>query len=345
MTSAKIQFLALPQKNVRLTLSPDAQHIAYPSDDGQTLYIANADGANPQPVDLVGAKSFDWSPNGQRLLVGASQGLSMVSLSDRVPTLLFASGFWQTDAAPYSIGMVWSPDNQHIAWVGGGSDTVMELSVLDTLKPAEPVHARLPTTPDIRYSQPVWFADGKRLMLRVGDKDRRFLVIDALSGLQKASLPILPFSFLKPFWLSPTGQWVILQISGDPKSGLYMMKTDGSALKFLIANRGGAEPVVGWSPDGQRAFIGSGPLSYDNLSSDIQWLDTTDLSLHSALKGQQVLLGWYWSPDSQSMFVCQVTQNERRTPTAGKLWLVPVVTGNSPMVLLNTPVCPDYWLP
>jgi len=217
VNSAKIQFLTLPKKNVRLTLSPDAQHIAYPSDDKQTLYIANADGANPQPVNLVGAKSFGWSPNGQRLLVGASQGLYMVSLSDRVPILLFASTFWQTDAAAYSIDVAWSPDNQHIAlWRGSGSETVIVLNVLDTLKPDQAVRVMLPLVGNnIAYGAPVWVPDGKRLMVRVSDqKSTRFLVIESVSGVQGAAL-MIPQSFdTSPFWVSPNGQWMIFNVSG-----------------------------------------------------------------------------------------------------------------------------------
>jgi len=337
VTSAKIQFLVLPQKKVSVTLSPDAQHIAYSSDDKQTLYIANADGANPQPVDLVGARSFGWSPNGQRLLVGASQDLYMVSLSDRIPILLFASAFWQTDAAAYSIDMAWSPDNQHIASTSV-SDAVMELSVLDTLKPTQRVTVKVPVTPNTRYSQPVWFADGIRLLARVSDRE---------NSVQKASVPIPLFSYKNDFWLSPTGQWVIFKVdgAGGDKDGLYVMKTDGSGLKYLMKNSGFPDEVD-WSPDGQRAFINNAPLSYDNQPHGIQWLDTTDMSLQSAFKGQQDFLAWHWSPDSQSLLVCQVTQrDERNTATAGKLWLVPVVAGRSPVVLLNTLLCPDYWLP
>jgi len=275
----------------------------------------------------------------------------MVSLSDRIPILLFASAFWQTDAAAYSIDMAWSPDNQHIASTSV-SDAVMELSVLDTLKPTQRVTVKVPVTPDTRYSQPVWFADGIRLLARVSDRESglkgsRFLVIDSLNSVQKASVPIPLFSYKNDFWLSPTGQWVIFKVdgAGGDKDGLYVMKTDGSGLKYLMKNSGFPDEVD-WSPDGQRAFINNAPLSYDNQPHGIQWLDTTDMNLQSAFKGQQDFLGWHWSPDSQSLLVCQVTQrDERNTATAGKLWLVPVVAGRSPVVLLNTLLCPDYWLP
>ena len=80
-----------------------------------------------------------------------------------------------------------------------------------------------------------------------------------------------------------------------------------------------------------------------NPVGDIQWLDTTDMSLHSVLKGQQGFLAWHWSPDSQSLLLCQVPQWDDFT--SRKLWLVPMATGNNPLVLLNTRFCPDYWLP
>jgi len=346
VTSAKIQFLVLPQKKVSVTLSPDAQHIAYSSDDKQTLYIANADGANPQPVDLVGARSFGWSPNGQRLLVGASQDLYVVSLSDRVPTAPITSNAWST--ASDSTGVVWSSDNQHIAWwTAGDSDAVLVLSVLDTLKPVQPVRVTLPAaTSRLNYSAFAWFPDGKRLMMRVTGSDNRFLIIDGQSGTQNASLPSPPASFRDPFWLSPNGQWIIFMINGGDKGGMYVMKSDGSGLNNVLKMPILLNVDVGWSPDGQRAFISGVLRSSLNPVGIIQWLDTTDMSLQSALKGQQGFLAWHWSPDSQSLLVCQITQRDQRNiPTDGKLWLVPVVAGRSPVVLLNTLLCPNYWLP
>ena len=348
VTSPKIQFLALPQKNVRVTLSPDAQHIAYPSDDFQTLYIANADGANPQLVDLVGVKSYNWSPNGQWLLVDASQGLYAVSLSDHVPIALMSpSNPLQGDSRTYSTGLVWSTDNQHIAlWTAGDSDTVRVLNVLDTLKPAQPVHITL-SWANTHYSAPVWFPDGKRLIVRESGKNNRLLVIDGLSGTQNASLSIPYGAYADPVWVSPNGQWVMFSVAltADDKDGLYVIKSDGSGLKYVLKASDLGNVDVGWSPDGQRAFISGVPRSSLNPVGDIQWLDTTDMNLHSALKGQQGFLQWFWAPDSQSLLLCQVTQRDQRNmPTDGKLWLVPVA-GRSPVVLLNTLLCPSYWLP
>jgi len=344
VTSPKIQFLSLSNKHPSAVLSPDVQHIAY-IDQQQTLYITDADDANPQAVDLVGATSFDWSPNGQRLLVGANKGLYVVSLSDRVSTALITSNAWST--ATDSTRVVWSSDNQHIAWwTEGDSDTVLVLSVLDTLKPAQVVHVMLPMTRNMDYSAPVWVPGGQRLIVRVSDgKNNRLLVIDGLSGVQEASLTISQAFDTSPFWVSPNGQWIIVNVfgAGGDKDGLYVIKSDGSGLKYLLKTPMLAKADVGWSPDGQRAFISGVLRSSVNRLGNIQWLDTTDMSLHSVLKGQQGFLAWQWAPDSQSLLVCQVPQWDDFM--SRKLWLVPMATGNNPLVLLNTRFCPDYWLP
>ena len=171
------------------------------------------------------------------------------------------------------------------------------------------------------------------------------MVIDSLNGVQQAALPI-PYAFdISPFWVSPNGQWIIFNVfgAGGDKDGLYVMKTDGSGLKYLT-KPSASQASVDWSPDGQRAFISD--VQLDNSHLNTQWLDTTNMSLQPAFKGQQGFSAWHWSADSQSLLVCQVTQRDQRNvATAGKLWLVPVATGRSPMVLLNTLVCPSYWLP
>ena len=347
VTSPKIQFLSLPNKNGGVSLSPDAQHITY--NDQQTLYIANVDGANPQAVDLPLAQAVNWSPNGQRLLLTDGKSLYTMSLNDHLPIALKISNALADRPDLLSRAVVWSSDNQHIAlWTASDSDTLGVLSVLDTLKPAQPVRVMLPVTRQETYSQPIWFADGKRLIVRVSGTNSRLLVIDGLSGTQNASLSIPYGAFADPVWVSPNGQWVMFSVAltADDKDGLYVMKSDGSGLKYVLKTHNLGQVDVGWSPDGQRAFISGVPYSSLNPVGDIQWLDTTDMSLQSVLKGQQGFRAWHWSPDGQSLLVCQITQrDERMTPISGKLWLVPVVAGGSPVVLLSTLLCPNYWLP
>jgi len=346
VTSPKIQFLALPSK-YGVSLSPDAQHITYISDDRQTLYIADADGANPQPVELPSANSIQWSPNGQRLLVTNGKSLYAVSLSDHVPIALNTSNAVPGQPDTSSTAAVWSPDNEHVAlWTPGDLETVRVLSVLDTLKPAQVVHVMLPATRNTVYSKPVWVPGGQRLIVRVSDgKNNRLLVIDGLSGVQEASLTLSQAFDTSPFWVSPMGQWVIFIVAGtgSDKDGFYVMKTDGGALKYIMKNPAGTAGSVDWSPDGQRAFIDI-PAGY-GTDDDFQWWEMTDMSLHTALKGQHGIVARLWAPDSQSMLICQVTQSERHTPTVGKLWRVFVAAGSTPVVLFNTPICPSYWLP
>jgi len=301
----------------------------------------------PQAVDLPFARDVNWSPNGQRLLLTDGKSLYAMSLNDHLPIALNISNASPGQPDTSSTDAVWSSDNQHIAlWTANASDTVLVLSVLDTLKPAQVVHVMLPVIRNTNYSAPVWFADGKRLIVRVSGTNSRLLVINGLSGVQITSLPIPFVSFyLSPFWLSPNGQWVIfsVQFAADDKDGLYVMKSDGSGLKDVLKTPNLGKVNVGWSPDGQRAFISGVPYSRLNPVGDIQWLDTTDMSLHSVLKGQQGFLAWHWSPDSQSLLLCQVPQWDDFM--SRKLWLIPVATGNNPVVLLNTRFCPDYWLP
>ena len=304
---------------------------------------------NPQAVDLPFAHGVNWSPNEQRLLVTDGKSLYAMSLNDHLPIALNISNASPGQPDTSSRNAVWSSDNQHIALVTpGDSDAVSLLNVLDILHPAQPLRITLFWTNNTRYSAPIWFPDGKRLMVRESGKNNRLLVIDGLSGTQNVSLPIPYGAYADPVWVSPNGQWVMFSVAltADDKDGLYVIKSDGSGLKYVLKTHNLGQVDVGWSPDGQRAFIGSAPRSSLNPLGNIQWLDTTDMSLHSVLKGQQGFVAWHWSPDGQSLLVCQITQrDERMTPISGKLWLVPVVAGGSPVVLLNTLLCPNYWLP
>ena len=175
-----------------------------------------------------------------------------MSLNDHLPIALNISNASLGQPDTSSEYAVWSSDNQHIAlWTAGDSDAVRVLSVLDTLKPAQPVRVMLPVTRQEAYSQPVWFADGKRLIVRVSGTNSRLLVIDGLSGTQITSLPIPFVSFYQsPFWVSPNGQWVMFSVAltANDKDGLYVMKSDGSGLKNLLKVPGIGNVNVGWSP-------------------------------------------------------------------------------------------------
>ena len=356
ITASNIQFVT-----VNGWLSPDGNHVAYTKITSIGLFLANQDGSGEQPVtglpdDYKNENAFAWSPDGHWLSVSLASGLYLVSVQDRVAHALLLSGT-----------VAWSPDHQHVAVLGYVVNStvtgqtslyIIDLGHLD----APPLHITLPKPVTVNQSgAPVfelagWFGDDQHILFTKSVRGSTevegsitLLVLDLKTQAQRAlrMFPITEISLLDELTIAPDGQHLAVfgyveNVAFPNRLIIRLLDANGHDLKVLPVTL--ANTDFAWSPDSKRLAISStNGMGYDTNID--QWFQFDDLSLHQVLPGAKGLAGGLWSPDSRSLVICQFTQRDGLKVTAGKLLLIPMAAGSTPVTLFDQYVCPSMWVP
>ena len=113
----------------KVTFSPDGSRMAFirhdPNEGGDTVYIAEADGSSPQPfirTKDTGVHQFagvDWSPDGERLVVGVFKDTGDPNRRMQVALASIATGNIEFLGGRYWYGI------KNLEWLRDGSGVVM----------------------------------------------------------------------------------------------------------------------------------------------------------------------------------------------------------------------------
>jgi len=234
--------------------SPDGKKIAFISNrDGKdSLFVMDADGANPRKLISNLSSRVSWSPDGRRIVFAAAR--------DKIVDVYVAnadgSGVVQlTHTTGPENGPVWSPDGTKILFCYTTDGT----GQLYVMNPDGSGVARISNSTENEW-QHDWSLDGKQIVFtRSRDRDaQRDIWMMNADGANAHLIAASPDDdeFLFPRF-SPDGQRIAFQrrVASPLQADIWVMNTDGSG-QMRLTHRGGGLPT--WSPDGKKiAFVAS----------------------------------------------------------------------------------------
>lgn len=200
------------------------------------LVLYNLDGSQQQVVTTAG----NWgalSPDGaQAAYSGLSNEIHVVDLATQTDKVL---------PGPGGFNLRWSPDGQHIAYIGSGNGTINSVWTIST-------NGSLPRQiAEWSYATIIgWSPDGTILFFAVpftGGSAWNVYAFDGEAGITQELFTIENGTpkFLNP-QLSPDGEWIAYR--GRDNSSVYLVRPDGSDMHLLVENAGAA--AMAWSRSG-----------------------------------------------------------------------------------------------
>lgn len=217
-----------PESNeIPIAWSPDGEHLAFATDQSGAaeIFLVEATGEgllNLTERDL--AQAFDdWSPEPSRFILSAGSGPGVAPL---ITDLDGATHQPLTDGSYPAGGGRWSPDGQHVAFMGisPGTDSI-DIFAVDVVG-GEPVNLTQSPAND-RF--PRWSPDGSHIAF-VSDRDgnSEIYVMDN-DGSHLANLTNTPSdeSIQGDFAWSPDGTQILFHSTRDEDVEIYIMDADG----------------------------------------------------------------------------------------------------------------------
>lgn len=268
-------------------LSPDGNSLAY-STSGGALWIANADGSNPEEIlpEASGVRKIAWSPDGTLLAFDRWTGKGEFG-------------------HPTYIGL----------WVGADGSAPQEVYAVEDAF-AEQTYLL------------GWSPDGRYLLFRLGWQHSASLQADGLelysipsSGGERIRLGLaLPYDDLLSW--SPDGTRLAMTEGGGREISwnkqIAVTVPDGSSMINLSADESRADTSPSWSPDGRKIVYVSRPVSEAVLTSDEALRGTEIWVMNSDGNDKRQLTGALdygdhrplWSSDGQHILFIRVQDEE-----------------------------------
>jgi len=194
------------------------------------IWFMNPDGTNKR-MFLHGGAWPDWSPDGQKLVIGGSAQIYTIKTNgDSLTQLTFSGRNFFPD---------WAPDGKRIAYSTSAPVDSSGIWIINVSHEYSK-HLGLGYMPD-------WSPDGSRLVyIGLGNN----LYVADTNGNNRIQLTFLKDCDNRHPVFSPDGKKIAFS-SASPYSGvqIYVMNSDGSDLKKLTTE-GGTSPC--WSPDGTK---------------------------------------------------------------------------------------------
>jgi serine/threonine protein kinase len=257
-----------------VTFAPDGKKLAFfrhnPNEGGDTIFIVNSDGSDLQPLietKEIGFDKFtgiDWSPDGERMLIGVSRNASdspkkvqiaTVEIKDKQFRLLNGNS-WQT-----ANSFDWLKDNSGIVFLGkpSMSDT-QQIWRMDF--PGGEAHQITTDTSD--YASLSLAADTNAIITTKADLISSFWSLlpktnelKQLSGDSKTLIAQYGISY------APNGKLFYARKTGE-EVNIYSMNEDGSGEKQITSGaKTNYEPVA--TPDGRYVVFSSNRNGAFNL--------------------------------------------------------------------------------
>ena len=233
--------------------------IAYVKFDGATLkwslFSVEADGSSDMriAIDLPGeAFHPSWSPDGTKLAFDVQSG---GDTEIYVATIYGSSGSnlsKLTTTPGWNFLPAWSPDGSRIAYVHtSGPNHDIWLVNADGSNPV-----RLTHDPDFDLN-PTWSPDGTKVAFESNRTASPEVYVMNADGSHVSRLTNTPGFDGSPAW-SPDGRQIAF-VSDRDEPGIYLMASDGSKVRKLVAGDGERPLDPEWSPDGALLAYSSSP--------------------------------------------------------------------------------------
>ena len=267
--------------------SPDGTWIATTSSCPRLidLFLYRPGGSLWQMVPAV--SSFDWSPDGNHLVVAENpSGLRVFDL-DNGNAHLVGDDFLLPQ---------WSPDG---VWIYARTGDLGERTL-------HRIHMSTGQTERLlmayNFSFVTWSPDGEQIALSLETENRAELYVMSPDASVRTLIPLgIQFDALSDVHWSPGGEWIAFTARKDYDQNVYWVRPDGRDFGLLSEVVRDAYQVS-WSPDGKWVlFVGvsDGPQSIFRLRSDGSILDNlTQKQLYGGVGSPQYapVSGLDWRP-------------------------------------------------
>jgi len=218
----------------------DGNHIAYALAVGDPaaneIWTAKPDGSGASRIVEISNPIYgmDWAPDGTTIVFSASNGLSIVTLSNGSVRQL------TNDPSKVDSGPAWSPSGDRIAFSRAANDELgpLEGSRIWTIGPdgsnPHPLREEGSTSDD----NPAWSPDGTKIafdswpgMFESGSRD---VYVTSSEGTGLTRLTTHPAEDLAAHW-SPDGSEIAFVTSRGVDPAIYLMAADGSNQRSLVS--------------------------------------------------------------------------------------------------------------
>ena len=160
----------------------------------------------------------------------------------------------------YAIDAIWSPGGDRLAyarWINDGETKKYELHVVDADGTDDRILLANAEWEGLNTAD--WSANGDFILVRFRGWDDRNRI--ATVSVDDGSMSVIKTLGLhipaRPFSLSPDGKYLVydyLQNDGDTKHDVFILATDGSSERRLVAHPADDDRPL-WTPDGERVLF------------------------------------------------------------------------------------------
>jgi Tol biopolymer transport system component len=267
------------------------------------LWAVRVDTGEKRLVTSQDAVQPAWSPTGQRIaFAGVYQNSSLSNLwtipaSGGTPVRI-------TNGPSIDWNPSWSPDGKYLYFISdrsGGMNlwrVALDEATGQVLSAPDPA-----TTPAAEMMHLSLARDGRHLAYVQRTKQRHLqaLAFDPVTATVRRAPVVLTrgTGFATHPRVSPDGMWLAYSSSGSPQEDIYVIRTDGTALRQLT-NDAAKDRLPRWSPDGRRvAFFSDRDGKHEIWDVAVQGSAVPTQLTFVGKSGRAVFPTW--SPDGKTL--------------------------------------------